>query len=74
MLDMQEDFQNDVCDKLILGPMDPYILVRAMKALTPDELAELEDELDFAQFTGIQSERIRMLISTVSARSETLAA
>ena len=74
MLDMQDNFEIDICDKLYGGPLDPCDLVAAIKSLSPSELAALEDELDFAQFTGIRSERMRAIISSVSDRHSTIAA
>jgi len=67
MLDMQEDFQEDICDKLNRGPLDAYKLISALKSLCPAELSKLEDDLDFAQFTGVESDEIQVLITRISA-------
>ena len=55
MLDMQNDFQSELFDKINHGPLDPSKLVKALKSMSPEELSKLEDDLDFAVFTGIQS-------------------
>ena len=52
MFDMQEDFRENVQEKLAHGPLDARALLEAIAALSPAEFAELEDDLDFAQFTG----------------------
>ena len=69
MLDMQDDHQSDICDKLNCGPLDPLKLIDALKTLSPEELAKLEDDLDFAQFTGVQSPEIRDLIERFDTRN-----
>ena len=74
MLDMQEDLKNDICDRLNRGPLDPLRLVEVIKSLSPAELAEIEDDLDFAQFTGVQSDRIQALIARLAAPLLTQAA
>ena len=74
MLDMQEDLKNDICDRLNRGPLDPLHLVEVIKSLSPAELAEIEDDLDFAQFTGVQSDRIQALIARLAAPLLTQAA
>lgn len=74
MLDMQEDLKNDICDRLNRGPLDPSHLVEVIKSLSPAELAEIEDDLDFAQFTGVQSDRIQALIARLAAPLLTQAA
>jgi hypothetical protein len=74
MLDMQEDLKNDICDWLNRGPLDPSHLVEVIKSLSPAELAEIEDDLDFAQFTGVQSDRIQALIARLAAPLLTKAA
>lgn len=68
MLDMQDDNQFDICDKLNRGPLDACKLVNALKSLSPAELAKLEDDLDFAQFTGVQSPEIRDMIERLDTR------
>ena len=74
MLDMQEDFQEDILDKLARGPLDPAKLVAAIKSLSAAELAKLEDDLDFAQFTGVQSEEIQTMVERLDAPQLTVAA
>lgn len=68
MLDMQDDFQEDILDKVTRGPLDASKLVAAIQSLSPEELAKLEDDLDFAQFTGVQSPEVRMMIELVDTR------
>lgn len=74
MLDMQDDPQDDIIEKLTRGPLDPQKLVDAIKSLSPAELAKLEDDLDFAQFTGVRSEDVQQMIARVEARNELVAA
>ncbi|SMX24751.1 hypothetical protein [Boseongicola aestuarii] len=69
MLDMQDDFQTDICDKLNCGPLDAGKLLDALKSLSPAELEKLEDDLDFAQFTGVQSPEIRDMIKRLDTRN-----
>lgn len=69
MLDMQDDFQADNRDKLSSGPLDAGKLLNALKSLSPAELAKLEDDLDFAQFTGVQSPEIRDMIARLDTRN-----
>lgn len=68
MLDMQSDFQTDIGDKLNCGPLDAWKLVNILKSLSPAELAKLEDDLDFAQFTGVQSSEIRDIIARLDSQ------
>ncbi|NNL17321.1 MAG: hypothetical protein HKP37_01135 [Boseongicola sp.] len=71
---MQDDFQEDILDKLSRGPLDAEKLVEAINALTPAELAKLEDDLDFAQFTGVQSDEVRNMIERVDGPRQMVAA
>ena len=66
MFDMQEDFRENVQEKLARGPLDARALPEAIAALTPAEFAELEDDLDFAQFTGVQSDLIQTMIADLT--------
>lgn len=66
MFGMQEDFRENVQEKLAHGPLDARALLEAIAALSPAEFAELEDDLDFAQFTGVQSERIQTMIAELT--------
>jgi hypothetical protein len=74
MLDMQDDFQTDICDKLNRGPLNPFKLIEALKSLTPAEFAKLEDDLDFAQFTGVVSEDVKALAKRLDDEALILAA
>ncbi|NNJ66913.1 MAG: hypothetical protein HKP54_02635 [Boseongicola sp.] len=62
MLDMQNDLQNELFDKINHGPLDPSKLINALKSMSAEELSKLEDDLDFAVFTGIQSSDIKTLV------------
>ena len=66
MFDMQEDFRENVQEKLAHGPLDARALLEAIAALSPAEFAELEDDLDFAQFTGVQSELIQTMVAELT--------
>ena len=66
MFDMQEDFRENVQEKLAHGPLDARALLEAIAALSPAEFAELEDDLDFAQFTGVQSDLIQTMIADLT--------
>ena len=66
MFDMQEDFRENVQEKLAHGPLDARALLEAIASLSPAEFAELEDDLDFAQFTGVQSELIQTMVAELT--------
>ena len=66
MLDMQDDSHDGFLDKLTKGPLDSRALMAALAALSPKELEELEDDLDFAQFTGVKSERIQAVLEELT--------
>lgn len=45
----------------------PNVLLAELARLSDDELAALEDELDFYAFTGIESSRITQLLGLLVA-------
>ena len=74
MLDMQNDFQNELFDKINHGPLEPSNLINALKSMSPEELSKLEDDLDFAVFTGIQSPDIKTLVMRLESAALELVA
>lgn len=43
--------------------IDGNVLAQALDALSDDELARLEDDLDFCNFAGVPSDRILRMLS-----------
>lgn len=67
MLDAWGDFVSD-CEPDT--PLDEAALRDVLAQLSEKELAALEDDLDFAGFTGAQTPLIREIVSRIVARSE----
>ncbi len=74
VLDIQEDPETDLLDALTSGPLDAKRLVHAIQAFSASELAELEDDLDFAAFTGVKSAKILDIMAKAARRAEVAAA